>query len=78
MKSQAIAKATRIHSEGGMNVCSQIHGNSSNNWQDISLNKKNVNFMVVLEEKSGGHQNNYDSSSGDQECVHKISWQSIQ
>ncbi len=35
-------------------------------------------FMAALDEKSGDHQNQKDSSSGDHECLYKPSWQSIQ
>lgn len=33
----------------------------------------NVNLMVVLHAKSGNHQSQQTSSSGDNECLYKIS-----
>lgn len=47
---------------------------------DISFKSININLMVVLELddiKSEDHQSLRDSSSGDNECLYKISWQSI-
>lgn len=35
-------------------------------------------LMVVLEGKSDGHQHQQDSPSGDNECLLKSPWQSVQ
>ncbi len=55
-----------------MNVWTKLHGNPSCSWMDLTKNK-NVNLIVVLEEKSGDHQSNYNSLPGDHEYMYKIS-----
>lgn len=37
----------------------------------------NVNLTVTVEEMSGDNQSHYNSSSGEDGCLCKISWQSI-
>lgn len=44
---------------------------------DISPKTTNVNLLVVLEVKSGNHQNHLDLSSEGQECLYKSLWQLI-
>ncbi len=43
----------------------KCYGNQSNSCQGISLKTTNVNLMVMLQEKSGGHQTQKASLSGD-------------
>ena len=61
-----------IHPEGNMNVCTECPGNLSSSCRDISL-KPNVNLVVALKEKSRKSHSHVDSSSGDYECLEKIS-----
>ncbi len=38
-----------------MNGNAKFHGNPANSFWDISLKTTNVNFMIVLDEKSEDH-----------------------
>lgn len=53
---QKITEVIWIYPLGTINVCIKFQGNPSNNFQDSSLKVKNVNLMVVLDEKPGDHQ----------------------
>ena len=53
MKGQVITKViTLYYPEGDINVCTKFHCNLSN----TSLKITNVNLILVLKEKSKGHQ----------------------
>ncbi len=54
-----------------MNVCTNFHGNASNSFWDISLKTTNV------EEKSGDHQSQEETLSGNHECLYKMLCQPI-
>lgn len=47
------------HPEGDIIICAKFQGNTSNNCWGISLRKQkldDLNLLLVLEAKSGGHQ----------------------
>lgn len=59
-----------------MNICSKRHGKYLQIFL-VLLKTTEVIFTVALDEKSGD-QSLLDTSSGDHDCLDKISWLSIQ
>lgn len=47
-------------------------------FREISIKSKNVNVMVMIDEKSKDHQSHLNSSSVHTECLYKIGCQSTQ
>ncbi len=72
----AIIKVTAVHPLGTMDICTKFHCNPFSSYVDISVKVQMVK-LVVLEVKSGNHQSQYDSSSGDHECLYKLHGNSI-
>lgn len=55
----------RVHSLGTMNMFTRFHVNPTIKCCDILFKARNVNLLAALEEKSGYHQNQYASSTGE-------------
>ncbi len=72
MESEGITKVVTIHPEKDMDFRIKFHDSLSNSFWHISLKTTNVNLIVALE-KSGGHWSQENSSSGNYECLDKIS-----
>ncbi len=48
MKSQRITKATTIHPERNMNVCTIFHGNPSHSWTEVDTSLKTTKVQLKL------------------------------
>ena len=77
MKGQRINKVIRPDPLGTLNICSKFHSNPANIYQDISLKIQNVKLMIAIDEKSQDHLCQFDSSSGEHNCLYQMSQQSI-
>lgn len=73
IKYLGIAKGITIHPERNMKRSARFHGNPSNSSLKITI----VNIIVSLDEQSGDHQSQQDSSCGDHENLYRMKRQSI-
>ncbi len=78
LKEKKITRVMRFYPPGTMNISTSICATASCRCRDILQDKWKIGLLVALDEKSTNDQSHYNSSSGGQECLYKISWQFIQ